>query len=51
MDLVFKLVAAAKKSGGDKYVCETDESFVIYFPQSISRENGKAKEKITIKIN
>lgn len=41
----FKLLQAAKKTGGDKYVCETDDTFVVYFPQSVSRKDGK-KEPI-----
>jgi hypothetical protein len=50
--LVFKLTTQAKKTGGDKYTCETDESFVVYVPQSISRADnaGKALEKLTITI-
>ncbi len=50
-ELIFTLVKAAKKTGGDKYVCETNEEFVIYFPQSYSRnENKQPKDKITILI-
>ena len=39
--LKFKLVKEARFSGGDKYVCTTDEKFVIYFPQHFCRFNGK----------
>lgn len=40
----FKLVQKAKKTGGDKYICEQDENFNIYFPQEFSRINGECKE-------
>jgi hypothetical protein len=49
--LSFKLVQKAKKSGGDKYQCESDETFIIYFPQTISRgSNGECKEKLNMTI-
>lgn len=40
--LQFNLVQVAKKNGGDKYVCSTNNSFTIYFPQTFSRVNGQA---------
>jgi hypothetical protein len=40
----------AQKTGGDKYVCIDDESFVIYIPQSISRANGQVKNALSIII-
>ena len=46
--LLFELESAAKKSGGDKY--KHSESFNIYFPQSISRENGKAVSKLYVVV-
>lgn len=47
---VFRLSQKAKTSGGDKYTCESDPKFVVYFPQSVSRVNGNAKEEIKIVI-
>ncbi len=50
----FGLTTEAKKSGGDKYTAESDDTFVIYIPQRISRPNGKTASKnitITIKTN
>lgn len=47
---VFKLVQKAKSSGGDKYVSETNENFNIYFPQDISRTDGKVHEKLKITV-
>ncbi len=49
--LSFKLVQKAKKSGGDKYQCATDENFIIYFPQTFSRVSGECKEIISIVIS
>ena len=55
MKLIFKLIQAAKKSGGDKYQCTTDDKFIIYVPQNISRQNSKEdanpKEEINITID
>lgn len=42
----FMLDKKAKKSGGDKYVCKTDESFIVYFPQAISRKDGQVLERL-----
>jgi len=39
---VFKLEKAAKSSGGDKFVCESQPEFNIYFPQTISRRDAQA---------
>ena len=39
---VFKLEKAAKSSGGDKFVCESQPEFNIYFPQTISRRGSTA---------
>ena len=36
--LTFVLSQKAKSSGGDKYVCESNSDFNIYFPQTISRK-------------
>lgn len=50
--LVFTLVQKAKNKGGDKYVCESNENFIIYFPQEISRANQKdPKKTLTITIS
>ena len=45
--LTFELAQVAKKSGGDKYQCTTDDKFVIYVPQSIS---SLPKKEITVEI-
>ncbi len=37
---VFKLEKAAKSRGGDKFVCESQPEFQIYFPQTISRQRA-----------
>jgi hypothetical protein len=39
---VFKLEKAAKSSGGDRFVCESQADFNIYFPQTISRQHAPA---------
>ena len=39
---VFKLEKAAKSRGGDKFVCERQPEFQIYFPQTISRQGEGA---------
>jgi hypothetical protein len=39
---VFKLEKAAKSSGGDKFVCERQPEFNVYFPQTISRQDAAA---------
>jgi len=39
----FTLEAKAKKSGGDKFVCTTDSTFVIYVPQAVSRKKTDLK--------
>lgn len=56
MNIKMKLERQAKKSGGDRYkgtTTNTAEELVIYFPQSISRPNGKEPAKeidITIDV-
>jgi len=47
MEYTFKLEKAAKKSGGDKYICG---EWVVYFPQSVSRIDGVTKEVIVIVV-
>jgi hypothetical protein len=39
---IFKLEKRAKSSGGDKFVCEGQSEFNIYFPQNISRQDASA---------
>lgn len=52
MKVIFKLEQKARKSGGDKYIAEHDESFNVYFPQAVSRDgNGKPLEKIVVDID
>lgn len=48
--LDFSLTQKAKSKGGDKYVCDSDSTFSIYVPQTISRVANEHKEKITISI-
>ena len=48
--MIFKILKKAQKTGGDKYVCIDDESFVIYIPQSMSRSNGEVKNTLTVTI-
>lgn len=48
--LTFKLVQAARKSGGDKYAASEDANFTIYVPQAISRASGKPHEQLTVTI-
>ncbi len=50
-DFVFVLEQKAKKSGGDKYKCEVDDNFCIYFPQEISRSSGQPAKKLVVKIS
>jgi hypothetical protein len=39
----------ATKKGGDKYVSIQDNSFVIYLPQYLSRqENGEVKKEMEL---
>jgi hypothetical protein len=50
--LTFKLEKEAKNLGGDKYKCSTNEDFIIYIPQSISRKNTeKPKKEIRLSID
>ncbi len=48
--LTFTLETKAKKNGGDKYKCDTDETFIVYIPQNISRPNGNILQTLTITI-
>jgi len=50
MELTFVLKKVAKGRGGDKYVCSTDSTFNIYFPQNVSRRGGEAQEELSIQI-
>lgn len=52
-ELNFRLTKAARSSGGDRYECgqKGDEFWmVIYIPQSLSREDGKIKDTLTVTI-
>ena len=42
-EIILKLAQEAKKTGGDKYSGQTinNEDINIYFPQSITRPDGK----------
>lgn len=49
----FALERPAKKSGGDRYSASLpneEQAWVVYFPQSLSRVEGKPKEVITVSI-
>ena len=50
----FKLTRVARSQGGDRYEHSKkgDPDFMVfYFPQSISREGGKVKDKLTVVIS
>ena len=47
----FKLERPARKSGGDRYACTTDENWKVYFPQSISREGGVPKQALVVEVS
>ncbi len=49
--LTFTLEKEAKNKGGDKYKCTSIDDFIIYIPQSISRENNISKKEIRISIS
>ena len=49
--LQFTLINLAAKAGGDKYVCDTDKKFVIYFPQAISRSNKTPFAKLYVTLD
>jgi len=49
--LTFVLEKEAKNKGGDKYKCKSIDDFIIYIPQSISRNNDKPKKEIKISID
>jgi hypothetical protein len=46
VELTFTLDKEASKSGGDKYVCSTNDKFTIYFPQEISRSDPVTKKPL-----
>ena len=49
--LVFTLEKKAKSGGGDKYVCDTQQEFNIYVPQTISRKDNVPHSHLYITIN
>ncbi len=49
-EFTFKLEKKAKSAGGDKYVCETQNEFNIYVPQTISRMSRKGIPSETLQI-
>ncbi len=52
-ELNFRLTRVARSSGGDRYECgQKDNEFymIVYIPQSISREEGKVKDTLTVII-
>ena len=51
MEVTFDLLKAAAKSGGDKYGGKVQgQEWVVYFPQAISRPDGKPRKTIGIVI-
>uniref|UniRef100_A0A6C0KGW7 Uncharacterized protein n=1 Tax=viral metagenome TaxID=1070528 RepID=A0A6C0KGW7_9ZZZZ len=51
--LVFTLEKKAKSGGGDKYVCNTQDSqqeFNIYIPQTISRKDNVPHQSLQVTI-
>jgi hypothetical protein len=50
IELIFELEAKAKKTGGDKYKCTTNEDFTIYVPQEISRSVAFSGKKLSGEI-
>ena len=51
VELFFTLENKAKNAGGDKYVCTTNPTFNIYFPQTISRVGGKSIDRLKVNIS
>ena len=45
------MIKDAKSSGGDKYECTSIPGFIIYVPQTISRQNGAIKQSLMINIS
>lgn len=45
IELTFTLDKEASRTGGDKYVCSTNDKFTIYFPQEISRPSDPISKK------
>lgn len=53
INLKLKLTRPAAKQGGDRYECQIENEakpLVLYFPQSISRKDGKVREILNINI-
>ncbi len=53
MIIEFKLERMAKKNGGDRYTANVpgaDQPWVVYFPQEISRVDGKIQETIKVSM-
>ena len=47
----FVIAKKATKKGGDKYIAIQDNSFVIYLPQYLSRqENGEVKPEMELNV-
>ena len=47
----FTIERPARKSGGDRYQCTTDENWKVYFPQKISRPKGSPVEKLIVEVS
>ena len=51
-EILVDLIKAAAKSGGDRYAGMVgDQEWTVYIPQSISRQEGAPKKKLTINIS
>ena len=54
MRFEFTLKKQARSTGGDRYECKWESEpkpWVVYFPQSISRERGIVKDKLTVTVS
>ena len=47
----FKLERPARKSGGDRYECEEDSNWKVYFPQKISRPGTNLEDTLTVEVS
>ena len=49
---VFNIEKKAKNAGGDKFICNDNDKFSIYFPQTVSRnENGECFQTLNVSVS
>lgn len=48
---IFKIERPARKSGGDRYECDENEDWKVYFPQSISRPDGSPVGILIVEVS